>query len=67
MSFMRGVVQFVGWAWVVFNGLAALYGLLTQGDVGKGVIVAMTCLIIASPGVLLILWERRASQTRHTE
>ena len=58
---MREIAQFVGWGWVVFNGIAALYGLVTQGSIEKGLLVTMICIAIGSPGLLLILWGRRTS------
>ena len=68
---MRGIAQVLGWIWVGFNGLACVYGLLSQADVIngelvfdviKGMSVFVSYVLLASPGILLVWWGRRGSR-----
>ena len=69
---MRGIAQIVGWLWIGFNGLAAIYGFffscsnLEEGLIvvcigSKGLILLLGSAVLAIPGILLVVWGRRES------
>jgi hypothetical protein len=55
---MREFAQIIGWAYVVFNGLALVINLFTSSP-DKWLVLIMVSVLIASPGGLLIFWGRR--------
>ncbi len=63
---MRKIAQGIGWIWVVFQGLAGIYGFVSEiVDDGlatgmvKGGMLVLVSVILALPGLALIWWGRR--------
>ena len=66
---MREAAQIIGWIWVVFQGLAGIYGFVSEtigggleAGIVKGGLLVVTCLILALPGLALIWWGKRGSR-----
>ena len=69
--YLRALATLVGWGWIGFNGLAAIYAFffacsnLEEGLIAvcvspvKGLIALLVLAVLAIPGYLLVVWGRR--------
>lgn len=71
---MREIAQAIGWIWVVFQGLAGIYGFVSEVVDGgletgmvKGGILVLVSVILALPGLVLIWWGRRGHREHPEE
>jgi len=56
---MRGLAQFLGWGWIVFNGLVVLSFVINDPP-SKWPTLFFVEAILTAPGLLLVLWGRGA-------